>query len=64
MFNKYIGSILRHALTVAAGALGAIGVSEAQQSQFILVNSDVILAILLYAIGQALSFLKTQKYVN
>lgn len=61
MFNNYLGSILRHGLTVAAGALGAIGVSEAQQAQFVAVNTEIVLAVLVYGIGQALSFLKEQR---
>lgn len=61
MFNKYLGSILRHAFTVAAGALGAIGVSEAQQAQFIAINSEIILSVLIYGVGQSLSFLKVSK---
>lgn len=63
MFNRYLGSLLRHGLTVAAGALGAIGVNEAQQAQFIAVNSEIVLAVVIYGIGQALSFLKEQKKV-
>lgn len=61
MFNKYLGSILRHGLTVAAGALAAIGVSEAQQAQFIAINSEIILSVLIYGVGQSLSFLKVSK---
>ena len=61
MFNKYLGSILRHAFTVAAGALGAIGVSEVQQAQFIAINSEIILSVLIYGIGQSASFIRIQK---
>ncbi len=61
MINKYLGSVIRHALTVVAGALGVVGLSEAQAAQFVTVNAEVIGAIVLYALGQGLSFIKINK---
>lgn len=59
--NGYFGSFLRHGLAVAAGALGSMGVEPGLAGQFVEVNSQVLIAVGLYAVSQGLSVLNTKK---
>lgn len=61
ILDKYLGGVVRHMLTFLAGILVAYGLSEGQTAQFVAVNTEVIVGVLSYVIGQGLSFVNTKK---
>lgn len=61
VLDRYLGGVVRHFLTFLAGVLVAYGLSEAQSAQFVAVNTEVIMGVLSYVLGQGLSFINTKK---
>lgn len=56
--NKYVASLIRHALTIVAGWLAAIGLSEELIHQFTVANFEVLLAVALWLVAQGWSLLE------
>lgn len=56
-----IFSIVRHLLTLAAGSLLTIGVSEADATNLVHAAEPVVSGAVLYGISQAWSFLDKKK---
>lgn len=58
---KYIGSIIRHALTFVAGVLVSYGVVKDGGAQWVATNQDVIMGLVAYALAQGFSFADKKK---
>lgn len=56
MFDKWIGSVVRHGLTTVGGVLIAIGVGESETQTFITAAIPVVSGGLSIGLGIALSF--------
>jgi len=52
---KYIGSIVRHALTFVSGLLVAWAVDADKTTQFVSTNYDVLMGIVAYLLAQGMS---------
>lgn len=62
MFRKQIGSIIRHLLTYSSGFLTLLGLSQDQIDLFGVAVEPVLMAVAMYALAQAWSFIeKIQK---
>lgn len=59
--KKYLGSFVRHGLTLVAGVLLAFGVSQETADSFVTVNTEVVIGLIVYAAAQAMSFISTDK---
>jgi hypothetical protein len=57
----FLASIVRHLLTLAAGGLLAVGVSEADATNLVKAAEPVVGGALLYGIGQAWSLIDKRK---
>lgn len=58
---KYVGSIVRHALTFVAGVLVSYGVVKDGGADWIATNQDVIMGLVAYALAQGFSFAEKKK---
>lgn len=56
-----LGSIIRHILTLSAGSLLAVGVSESQAHDFIAAAEPVVGGLVLYGGAQAWSIINKKK---
>ncbi len=60
--SVYFSSIFRHFLTFLGGTFVSLGIITADQSgQFVAVNSEILIGLAAYAIGQAWSFYNARK---
>lgn len=57
----FLASIVRHLLTLAAGGLLAVGVSEADATNLVHAAEPVVSGAVLYGISQAWSFFDKKK---
>jgi hypothetical protein len=57
----FLASIVRHLLTLAAGGLLTVGVSEADATNLVKAAEPVVGGALLYGIGQAWSLFDKRK---
>jgi len=57
----FLASLVRHLLTLAAGGLLAVGVSEADATNLVHAAEPVVSGAVLYGISQAWSFLDKKK---
>ena len=59
---SYISSIVRHGLTFVGGLLVAKGfIDEETANSFVAVNSELVLGLVTYLVGQLLSFYDKKK---
>lgn len=58
---KYLGSVVRHALTFVAGVLVSYGVVKDGGADWIATNQDVIMGLVAYALAQGFSFADKKK---
>jgi hypothetical protein len=58
---KYVGSVVRHALTFVAGVLVSYGVVKDGGADWIATNQDVIMGLVAYALAQGFSFAEKKK---
>ena len=56
--EKYIGSIVRHALTTVGGVLIAVGVGESETHALVDAATPVVTGVATIAVGIAWSFLE------
>lgn len=56
LFMPLLASVVRHAITSFGAILVTIGVSEAQVSTFQDATTPVVIGVLVWALGQGLSF--------
>lgn len=57
----FLASIIRHLLTLAAGGLLTIGVSEADATNLVTAAEPIVGGAVLYGLGQAWSFFDKKK---
>jgi hypothetical protein len=57
----FIGSIIRHLLTLAAGGLIVVGVDEKDSANFVKAAEPVVSGVLLYGLSQAWSLFDSKK---
>lgn len=57
----FIGSIVRHLLTLAAGGLIVVGVDEKDSANLVKAAEPVVSGVLLYGLSQAWSLFDSKK---
>jgi len=58
---RYIGSVVRHALTFVAGVLVSYGVVKDGGADWIATNQDVVMGLVAYALAQGFSLVDKKK---
>ena len=60
-FIVLLGQVIRHLLTLAAGALSAYGVTADQQTALVSSTTAVAVSILVFVIGQGWAYVSKDK---
>jgi len=58
---RYIGSVVRHALTFVAGVLVSYGVVKDGGADWIATNQDVVMGLVAYTLAQGFSLVDKKK---